>query len=1045
MAYDGKLQFNTAIDTAGFLKGIENIASIAQKGLGTIGNFAQKGIQGIVSLSESSAEAIKKSIDITVDGMKAVGEEALNLSKKAIEIGKGFESSMSQVAATMGITKDTINENGVKPFDILSEAAKECGATTQYSASEAAEALNYLALAGYTAEQAADALPSVLNLAAAGGLDLQYAADLATDAMAALGITANNQNLTEFGDKMAKAAQKSNTSVAQLGEAILTVGGTAKELAGGTTELNTALGILANVGIKGSEGGTALRNIMLAMTPTTDKAVAAFDKLNVSAYDVTTGALRPLNDTFKDLNKAMAGMNSKEKTETLNAIFNKVDLKSASAMLAACASTTEELGTAFAYAGVPAQNLTEFLEDFQNGVYNTMTETQFCESVMNDFGVTSEKAEAIYSAFVTQLNGVSFENLYNEIENSDGAMEQMAETMNDNLEGDLKIWNSALEGLGNTFYENVVGSLRQTVQDATKWIGQLDEAFKLGGFQGLAEEIPKVLSKMLGKAYLEVPKALELGTEIVETIGNGIKSSISQIRTHGTELIIKFAESFTENFSIFYDTGFSILAALVDGLSKSNGRLENTAYSFVSGIAETLEKNLPVITSGGLKIISKLAAVVLPELLKFGTQIIFQLTEGIKANSEEISLQAEEIMTAFAEFILENIPEILAAGLIIAESLLEGISESMNNIQPAIMDFIAEIGIIISEHLPELLETGFAILMSIISGITENLPQITETAISILTMLAEFIGDNIDLLIDSAVLIITTLCSSLITGENMEKLVGAAFAILGGIADGIAENLPLLIECATQIIGEIMRYLNDENNRQEILSGAGEIVGKLIRGLIDSLDEIEDFVAMLLVELGIAIAETDWNKLGSDIADGIMEGLLGVPFDSQEFKANFADNWVLGMKDILGIHSPSKLMRDEIGVYLVPGIAEGIADTSEQLTQEMDSVINSAVDAVDKKKSVNLEISSDADLAAEKLSALMEAAVMENQMKYAPITNIQPEINISNDIKTAFEDALSGAKLDGDTYLDINIGQERIESIIISAMEKYNARTGGRY
>ena len=1033
LAYDGKLQFNTAIDTAGFLKGIENIASIAQKG-----------IQGIVSLSESSAEAVKKSIDVTVEGMKAVGEEALNLSKKAIEIGKGFESSMSQVAATMGITKDTINESGVKPFDILSEAAKECGATTQYSASEAAEALNYLALAGYTAEQAADALPSVLNLAAAGGLDLQYAADLATDAMAALGITANNQNLTEFGDKMAKAAQKSNTSVAQLGEAILTVGGTAKELAGGTTELNTALGILANVGIKGSEGGTALRNIMLAMTPTTDKAVAAFDKLNVSAYDAE-GNLRPLNDTFKDLNKAMAGMNSKEKTETLNAIFNKVDLKSASAMLAACASTTEELGTAFAYAGVPAQNLTEFLEDFQNGVYNTMTETQFCESVMNDFGVTSEKAEAIYSAFVTQLNGVSFENLYNEIENSDGAMEQMAETMNDNLEGDLKIWNSALEGLGNTFYENVVGSLRQTVQDATGWIGQLDEAFKLGGFQGLAEEIPKVLSKMLGKAYLEVPKALELGTEIVETIGNGIKSSIPQIRTHSTELIIKFAESFTENFSIFYDTGFSILAALVDGLSKSNGRLENTAYSFVSGIAETLEKNLPVITAGGLKIISKLAAVVLPELLKFGTQIIFQLTEGIKANSDEISVQAEEIMTAFAEFILENIPEILAAGLIIAESLLEGISESLTNIQPAIMDFIAEIGIIISEHLPELLETGFAILMSIISGITENLPQITETAISILTMLAEFIGDNIDLLIDSAVLIITTLCSSLITGENMEKLVGAAFAILGGIADGIAENLPLLIECATQIIGEIMRYLNDENNRQEILSGAGEIVGKLVRGLIDSLDEIEDFVAMLLVELGIAIAETDWNKLGSDIADGIMEGLLGVPFDGEEFKANFADNWVLGMKDILGIHSPSKLMRDEIGVYLVPGIAEGIADTSEQLTQEMDSVINSAVDAVDKNKSVNLEISSDADFAAEKLSALMEAAVMENQMKYAPVMDIQPEINISSEIKTAFEDALSGANLDGDTYLDINIGQERIESIIISAMEKYNARTGGRY
>ena len=424
MAYDGKLQFNTAIDTAGFLKGIENISSIAKSGIGTIGNFAQTGIQGIVSLSASSAEAIKSSVTATVDAMKAVAKEAAELSKKAIEIGKGFESSMSQVAATMGIPKDTINESGVKPFDILSEAAKECGATTQFSASQAAEALNYLALAGYTAEQAADALPSVLNLAAAGGLELQYAADLATDAMAALGITANNQNLTEFGDKMAKAAQKSNTSVGQLGEAILTVGGTAKELAGKTTELNTALGILANVGIKGSEGGTALRNIMLAMTPTTDKAVEAFDRLNVSAYDATTGALRPLNDTFKDLNKAMSGMTSKEKTETLNAIFNKVDLKSASAMLSACASSTEELGTAFNYAGVPTERLTEFLDEFSKGTFNAMTQEQFLEAATNQFGVSAEKADAVYSAFVTQLNGVSWENLYNEIENCDGAMER---------------------------------------------------------------------------------------------------------------------------------------------------------------------------------------------------------------------------------------------------------------------------------------------------------------------------------------------------------------------------------------------------------------------------------------------------------------------------------------------------------------------------------------------------------------------------------------------------------------------------------------------
>lgn len=111
---------------------------------------------------------------------------------------------------------------------------------------------------------------------------------------------------------MAKTASKANTSVAQLGEAILTVGGTAKALAGGTTELNAALGVLANVGIKGSEGGTALRNVILALSAPTDKAAEELENLGVKAFDAN-GALRPLNDVFKDLDASLSGMSEGEK------------------------------------------------------------------------------------------------------------------------------------------------------------------------------------------------------------------------------------------------------------------------------------------------------------------------------------------------------------------------------------------------------------------------------------------------------------------------------------------------------------------------------------------------------------------------------------------------------------------------------------------------------------------------------------------------------------------------------------------------------------
>ena len=121
-----------------------------------------------------------------------------------------FQSSMSQVAATMGV--------GVDQIQSLTDKAKEMGSTTAFTATQAADALNYLALAGYDANKAAEVLPSVLNLAAAGGMDLAYASDLVTDAMASLNLEANKQNVDEFGNKLAKAASRANADVSQLGK-----------------------------------------------------------------------------------------------------------------------------------------------------------------------------------------------------------------------------------------------------------------------------------------------------------------------------------------------------------------------------------------------------------------------------------------------------------------------------------------------------------------------------------------------------------------------------------------------------------------------------------------------------------------------------------------------------------------------------------------------------------------------------------------------------------------------------------------------------------
>ena len=319
-----------------------------------------------------SAVALQK-IAATGEKLKTVGDNISSAGQKLLPVTAGvtalgtaavstaanFESSMSQVQATMGITKDamsTVNGESVNTMDTLSALAKKMGSETAFSASECAEALNYLALAGYDTQQMCDTLPTVLNLAAAGGIDLAAASDMVTDAMSALGMGVDEAGT--MVDQMAKTASTTNTSVAQLGEGILTIGATAKTVKGGTAELNTALGILANNGIKGAEGGTHLRNVILSLQNPTDKAAACMEQLGLDVYD-SEGNMRSLNDILGDLNTSMDGMTAAEKSNIIGQIFNKTDLSSVNALLANTGTTWDGLQQSIIDSGGAAQQMAD--------------------------------------------------------------------------------------------------------------------------------------------------------------------------------------------------------------------------------------------------------------------------------------------------------------------------------------------------------------------------------------------------------------------------------------------------------------------------------------------------------------------------------------------------------------------------------------------------------------------------------------------------------------------------------------------------------------
>lgn len=293
----------------------------------------------------------------------AMGAAFAAFGVSSVKTGMEFDKSMSQVAATMGKTNEEM-KNEVGEVDLawgkfsgnLREYALEMGKHTAFSATEAADALNYMALAGYDTQKSMSMLPNVLNLAAAGNMDLATASDMVTDASSALGLS--TEETSQLVDKMAQASTKSNTSVAQLGEAFLTVGGTAKQLKGGTTELSTALGILADNGIKGSEGGTILRNAITSLTAPTSKANNTLKELGVNVYD-SEGNMRSLNDIMGDLDGSLSNLTGEERAEAMSKIFNKRDLKGIEALLAGAGDRWDELSGSIDNAQGAAQKMAD--------------------------------------------------------------------------------------------------------------------------------------------------------------------------------------------------------------------------------------------------------------------------------------------------------------------------------------------------------------------------------------------------------------------------------------------------------------------------------------------------------------------------------------------------------------------------------------------------------------------------------------------------------------------------------------------------------------
>ena len=289
-------------------------------------------------------EHAKETFAGVVKAAAAITAALVAIGKQAVETGAEFDKSMSQVAATMGYSVDEINAEGseaAKTFDRLRNFAQDMGKSTAFSANEASQALNYMALAGYDADKSIAMLPKVLDLASSGNIELAKSSDMVTDAQSALGLSVEETEI--MIDQMAKTSARSNTSVEQLGDGILTLGATGKTVKGGTKELAQNLGLLADNGIKGAEGGTKLRNIILALQAPTEKATKKLGELGVSAFD-SEGKFRSLQDIFYDFNVVLSDMSDKDAAIAKSTIFSKRDIAAVNALLGTSVERWNQLG-----------------------------------------------------------------------------------------------------------------------------------------------------------------------------------------------------------------------------------------------------------------------------------------------------------------------------------------------------------------------------------------------------------------------------------------------------------------------------------------------------------------------------------------------------------------------------------------------------------------------------------------------------------------------------------------------------------------------------
>ena len=499
---------------------------------------------------------------------------------------------------------------------------------------------------------------------------------------------------------------------------------------------------------------------------------------------------------------------------------------------------------------------------------------------------------------------------------------------------------------------NKMGSSMESIQNAYQGFAKQNytmlDNLKLG-YGGTKGEMERLLAD--AQAISGVEYSIDSYADVIEAIhviqdqmgitgttsreaSETISGSVAMTKAAFSNLMIGIADD-SQDFDKLMDD-------LITSATAAAGNILPRIQTIIGGLGKLIKSGSGIVADLIVSIVE-----FLPGLIGAGVSMVKAIAQGFADNAPAILDALMEAAGTLIDGITEIAPVLWDLGMQIITTLAQSLMENLPEISEKAGEIITQIGQTLAEDLPVIIEAAYGIITALVNALTQNIGQIITAAVQIITAIvtallnpdsitmllnagiellkaiAKAIVDNLPLLIQTAISLITALCTDLMKPQNILALIETAIDILLTLVDGIIDNLDeILIACEMIITTIIEETLKPENLRKLLELGVSLLL-KLIEGLCQVGGKLVGFAWDLFTELASTLANIDWAQLGIQIVEGICSGLLDCEFVLDDFLGDFGENWVSGIRDVFGIHSPSKVMREQVGRYLAEGVGEG--------------------------------------------------------------------------------------------------------------------------